>query len=619
MNDATYGPVGFRRFLHTHNPFYLISCFLIIYGLQSFAMGGGPHSGLLSTSIWMAGGIAAYILLMTLTCIAVVRLGKIWEDARSIFLVVIISLVALSTSFDQLCIEQFERSFAFAIAGFSISIVISELLIRSCRMRMSAWYRGAFYAMLCVFFAAPPCLGYAVAHRYDTVAGAGSALFSIAFAATMLLLVPAVAIGRRSTRRNGTPWRWPWYPLAAFAVVVILAGIRTHAIWMSFGFQGNPVTFEPMLLLPMLASLIVLLCEAGIGLQRPVLVRNAALATPVMLLCGLSGGGMTNLPIQAEIESIAGSGWTSAILMVATLFVYMTIRRIPGAIFGVPAMILLTGFTAPLPEFAESMGLRPWMIVLVGTGTLYWMIMNLLPKDWLWASLAAIVATAIAMVGRNYGFDRQGYVAAIVFAWAAMMILGAVFRTDLAEFLRVMAATMIVVGCGAAAYRFFFFDERWQVMVLLVSGICDCVWLRMAGPSQWVDLCLGYTVDRDGGADRMQQFSIRRAGETQLADFVRDRMLLCRRRNHRVQDIDLRTCPRDPKTQCERQTETTGSGAVEFIKESVQLRDEFWRAPRPEGPKAVSLGRQPQERIKHGIEATKWRQQRFGLLSPLRG
>ena len=76
MNDATYGPVGFRRFLHTHNPFYLISCFLIIYGLQSFAMGGGPHSGLLSTSIWMAGGIAAYILLMTLTCIAVVRLGK---------------------------------------------------------------------------------------------------------------------------------------------------------------------------------------------------------------------------------------------------------------------------------------------------------------------------------------------------------------------------------------------------------------------------------------------------------------------------------------------------------------------------------------------------------------
>ena len=47
--------------------------------------------------------------------------------------------------------------------------------------------------------------------------------------------------------------------------------------------------------------------------------------------------------------------------------------------------------------------------------------------------------------------------------------------------------------------------------------------------------------------------------------------------------------------------------------ESVQLGDESWRSPRPEGPKALSLERPPQERIKDGIEATKVATATFGI------
>ena len=74
-----------HNFLYTHNPFYLISCGLILYGLQGLAMRGGD---LLSKSLAMAGGISVYTILMIVTCIAVVRWGKVWEDARSIFFVV---------------------------------------------------------------------------------------------------------------------------------------------------------------------------------------------------------------------------------------------------------------------------------------------------------------------------------------------------------------------------------------------------------------------------------------------------------------------------------------------------------------------------------------------------
>lgn len=479
--------IGFHELLHTHNPFYLISCFLIIYGLQGWATGAEASGGLLPQTLSMAGGIAGYSLLMSLTCIAVVRLGKVWEDARSIFLVVLISLVALSTSFDQLCIEQFDPSVGLAVAGFLFSLATCEALIQFCGLRLTRWYRAAMYSMFGVFFGSPPLLGYFVAERYDTLAGAGSALFSIAFAAAMLLLIPAVALGRRSARRNGTPWRWPWYPLAAFAVITVLACIRTHAIWMSFGFLGKGVTFEPMLLLPILAALLILFCEAGIGLRRPGICRGTLLATPLLLLCGLSGSGMTHLPIQSFIADWLGSGWTVAILTVSAVFLYMTMREIPGAVFGVPATILLAGFTAPLPDVAESVGLQPWMVILFGAAILYWTVFRLLPPDWLWASLAGIVAAAIAIAGRNYGLGREGYIAAAFFAWVSMMVLGAVFRTELAEFLRVMAAALIVIGCGIAIYQFVFQDQRWPVITAMMSGaIVALGYMWLVRRSGWI-------------------------------------------------------------------------------------------------------------------------------------
>ena len=322
MSDATLidrpiqRPLTLGRFLHTHNPFYLISCFLIIYGLQDWA---GTSASRLVDGVVLAndsvdkaarmfGGIAAYSLLMVITCIAVVRLGKIWEDARSIFLVVLISMVALSSSFDEVCISEWNPAVWFACVGFLLVMVLSEFLIRCCGLRLSGWYRLALYAFLAVFFAVPPLLGYSVIHRHDQLANAGSVYFSVAIAAAMLVLVPAVRQGHRGARRNGTPWKWPLFPLTIFGILIVLAAIRTHAIWMSFGFHGQRVQFEPMLLLPMLAAIVVLIVEAGLGQRKSWLTQLATLASPSLLACGLSGGGMTHLPIRHDVAIYFGSG-----------------------------------------------------------------------------------------------------------------------------------------------------------------------------------------------------------------------------------------------------------------------------------------------------------------------
>ena len=91
------------RLLYTQNPFYLISCFLILYGLQIATIASGD---LFSRSIFLTASMAAYMLLMAITCVGVVRLGRVWEDARSIFLVVIIAQIALSTGLDELCVSD---------------------------------------------------------------------------------------------------------------------------------------------------------------------------------------------------------------------------------------------------------------------------------------------------------------------------------------------------------------------------------------------------------------------------------------------------------------------------------------------------------------------------------
>ena len=122
------------RFLYTQNPFYLISCFLILYGLQIATIAGGD---LFSRSIFLTISIAAYTLLMAVTCVGVVRLGKVWEDARSILLVVIISQVALSTGLDELSITDWSTAAPLLVLTATFAFVITELTIRICRLTIS--------------------------------------------------------------------------------------------------------------------------------------------------------------------------------------------------------------------------------------------------------------------------------------------------------------------------------------------------------------------------------------------------------------------------------------------------------------------------------------------------
>ncbi len=74
------------RLLYTQNPFYLLSAWLVFFGLRwSFGAGGqAPHSAALF------GGLLSYTLLLALAAVVVVRIAKVWDDARSMLLLMVL-------------------------------------------------------------------------------------------------------------------------------------------------------------------------------------------------------------------------------------------------------------------------------------------------------------------------------------------------------------------------------------------------------------------------------------------------------------------------------------------------------------------------------------------------
>ncbi|MEO1525629.1 MAG: hypothetical protein AAFX06_09335 [Planctomycetota bacterium] len=451
---------SFARFLYTQNPFYLISCLLVIYGCQSLAISSGD---VLAKSVTMTGGLAMYTVLMSFVCIAVVRIAKVWQDARSIFIVVLISLAAMTTGFDELCISNREAAMGFSLGSIALVVIVLESVKRFTRLRLGFWYSIALYAHFAVLIGIPNGLGYAVASRNDAIANWGAMQFSMAIAAALLLLTPAVRRGIDSTKENGTPWSWPLFPLAAFFVLIVLAGIRAHAVWMSFGFYGVASNFEPFLLLPIGAVVLFLIAECGLGTGNESIQRAAVFSTPGLLLCGLSNHGDTWLPIRADLQLYLGSSWTACLSVCLVMYAWLSFRGVRYAPLGIPSALLLLSGTAELPRAAEAYGLESWMIAAVVSGLALGVTLRNLDSDWAWLAFAASVAMTLVIVGEDYDQQFVWRLGAGVFSILSMLILGAVFDTPLATWLRHGAASLVIIGSAFSCVESLARDQTWPL------------------------------------------------------------------------------------------------------------------------------------------------------------
>ena len=436
------------RFLYTQNPFYLVSCFLIIYGIQTAALSG---STLITQSLIMSGSLAAYLVAMAVTAIGIVRLGKVWEDARSVLLVVVIAQVALSASLDELCITRWNLGAPLLAAAGLLSCLVTEAVLRLCRIQFASWYRLSFYAMQLTFFGMPIVLGRAVEQRQILLTNWAAPLFSLCIGFSLLLLIPAVQRGNALVRKNGTPWRWPLFPLSVFFILVVTAAIRSHAIWMSFGFRGMPVQFEPFLLLPIVFAVLILLVESERSYRRRNRTYFAMSLAPLLLLGGLSNGGMTHLPIQQSLQLYFGSAQTITLALIFLFFLYVWTKGEKGAAVGMIGSLLALAIMGDHSVVATSYGFQSWIYGAVACALMLCTCLRHANIDRMWLGLAATMVTTILIAGRDYHRMSESIWLAASVAGASMLLIGAIFRTELAEWLRISAAVLMTLSAFALA------------------------------------------------------------------------------------------------------------------------------------------------------------------------
>ena len=201
---------------------------------------------------------------MAVTAFLVVRLGRVWEDARSLALILLLQFVAISLSLDELCSTNPRLAAGLLLGGLGFSSLVSEALLHGLRIKLPGLFRLPYYVLLGTFFAYPLFVAPRRLVGVDFPRSWRIYLFLVLIGLVFLLLIPAVRRGAAYVA-NGTPWEWPWFPLSAFGLLAVAAGVRSHALAYNFHMVGAGMAFGAYYLAPLLLAVLILLAELSLA------------------------------------------------------------------------------------------------------------------------------------------------------------------------------------------------------------------------------------------------------------------------------------------------------------------------------------------------------------------
>src|SRR4051812_46585561 len=147
--SATPGSV--LRWVSTSTPFYVLSAALFLAGLRlSFETLDAE------AAMWgLMTGLSGYTLLLAVTACLLVRFGNVWDDVRTVLLLVVLMFLATSVTFDAVLVESPGRGIVCCVGGLLIAVAVSEGVLRGIRLALPPWFRGPYYLILALFFLYP--------------------------------------------------------------------------------------------------------------------------------------------------------------------------------------------------------------------------------------------------------------------------------------------------------------------------------------------------------------------------------------------------------------------------------------------------------------------------------
>jgi hypothetical protein len=345
--------------LYTHNPFYLLSTCFVLYAIKRAFQ---PELMEYINPWALMASLTGFTVLAAVTTWVVVRFGKVWEDARSIVLVLVLMFLAISVSFDELLNLLSTEAISLLSFGFCFSVIVTEALLRSLKINFPALFRVPFYLMLALFFFYPVFVSHEVTGLGLVATRWRIVLFPTIAGAISLLLLFAIRRGAAYVSQNGTPWQWPWFPWTLFVVLAFAVCGRSYSLSISFDISVGPVTamnslFGGYFLIPFVLAILVLLLEIGIVEGRRRLCTGVAAAAGLLLILALPLRGFD--PTFAEFQSTFVSTLASPLFLTVwcllAFYLYTWWRGVRVAEVGVVAMLLLATIVGP-----RTLGLSTW-------------------------------------------------------------------------------------------------------------------------------------------------------------------------------------------------------------------------------------------------------------------
>ena len=327
------------RFIWVGNPFYVVSAALVLHGLSTlFDRTREPDDAWALLAL-----IALYAVLLAGTAVWIIRKGRVWDDARTILLVIILLFIALSVIFDERVILDRASGAALLAGGWLFSALLSEGLLRGLGIRLAAGFRIPYHALLALFFVYPNVLASLLHGPWQDALPWVALAFPAVAALAFLGLLPAVRQGREYVARNGTPWPWPLFPWTIF--LFFLLGVCGRSYYATISFVPGPgaeSVFSPWFLTPLVLVASVLLFEAGIVAARSG-VRLVALLVPVgvpLLFLSPTELGVEQSRFLARLVDAAGSPLHLALAAATLFYAWAWWRREGRAELGVIACLI---------------------------------------------------------------------------------------------------------------------------------------------------------------------------------------------------------------------------------------------------------------------------------------
>lgn len=345
--------------LSTDNPFYVLSALLMLVGLWT-SFGSNPGTLML--------GMAAYTLLLAVPACLLVRFGGVWEDVRTVLLVVVLMFLATSVTFDETLGRDPERGLGYSLFGLAFALALSEGLLRVMRLRLPVGFKVPYILALCLFFGYPAAMVPVLDRPRSAELQWALYGFPAAEGLVALTLLPAVRKGSAYLEDNGSPWPWPFYPWALF--VFLAFGVVTRSFLLCWSMQlverqsGVEVfIFGPYFLAPFVLSVGVLLLAAGRGSGL-----IAPMAAVLLSAIGHRGDALYQGFLREFTTTVGVTPLFASLVAGLVFYAIAALRKVPGASAWVTATLFAMTVIGPdALDLTQWSVPGPWSLVLLAS------------------------------------------------------------------------------------------------------------------------------------------------------------------------------------------------------------------------------------------------------------